>query len=161
MVEARTGGRAIVVSGGEIQLNGHFFSTLGYQPPHYQRIVSYQDVPTVSGGQLVVVRYAVDWGLTKGVWSPFKILCYNNDAYDPEPQPYRGQYLFETLWDLATRSPGTPLTLVETQTGRRYRVLFGAEGLQPTFAQQPNATDPETGEDLGPEYEVQVSFFEV
>lgn len=151
--------QAIQITGGEIMLNEFYFSTLEYEPPQYQRSISYDDT-SVSSGSLVTPRRSVtDLGPMKGVWKPFKILCYNHDNFDPS-QAHRGEVMFDNLIHLFFDFIATPLVLREMQTNKVYYVMFGQEGLDVKFAQKPNQTD-DFGNDMGAEYEVTVTLFEV
>ena len=155
----------ITVSGGEIKLSNWYFSTVGYQPPHYPRALTYDDTFIYSDAQglLLPRRNVTDQGLLKGVWKSFDILCQNHDMYDPPPQRYRGLVIYQRLKTLASIA-GLTFELLETQTGTRYTVMFGADGLTPQFMFQPNAREPDGfGRlvDMGPEYRVTVSLIEV
>lgn len=156
----------VVVSRGDIQLGGYYFSTQGYEPPHYTRAMSLDDTFEWSAakGKFVPVRNVVDQGLNLGVWKSFTVLCHNHDDYDRMVQRYRGLLIFNRLKTLMSYV-SQAWELREMQTGNRYTVMFGPDGMDPTFLVKPNQQmpDPATGffEDMGPEYNVQISLVEV
>ena len=155
---------AIVVSDGDIQINGLWFSTRDYTPPHRQRAISYQDVPVSTAAGIRMRRRVVDFGPTLGLWKPFTVICMASDDYDPISQPYRGQYLYERLRVFYDEFVGEPLRLREKVTEREFWFVFAQNGFEETVI-QPRAVDfdPATGDeiDLGPEYLVQLTLVEV
>jgi len=152
----------ITVSGGTIQINGMWFSTLTYQPPAYGRAISYIDTPVSNGAGITMQRNITDHGLLPGIWAQFTINCYFSDEYDPIPQPYRGQFILDRLMEFASYV-ATPLILYDPVINMRYRVMFGADGVAAAYAQgvARGGIDPQTLMELGPEYEAKVSLLEV
>lgn len=148
-----------------ILLNEFAFPTLDYQPPHFPRSIAFADTAVASGSTVLMTRTVTDLGPMLGVWAPFHILCENVGPDTAGTVPYQGQRMYENLLHLYNDFLGTPITLMELQTGKTYQVAFTADGITPTFLQQPNqvVVDDITGDtiDCGPEYSVQVSFMEI